>query len=129
MISNKTKFISKLCAIANECKPKGMHNIDKNRKVENDYSWVKPKKQILIIDFFKPCKNKEEFQERNNKHSMLVDNGENDNGKDDEMKENANKLKRTTDKVNKKSKMQKKKVKMIKNAKKKKTKATNQSKI
>lgn len=58
---------------------------------------------MLIIIFFKPCKNIEEFKEDSNKHSMLVDNKETNNEEEDETKKHNNKMKRKTDKVNKNS--------------------------
>lgn len=111
-ISDEERLMSKLHAAANEHKPKGKDkNRDKNGKVANDSSCIKPKKWMLIAELFKPCNRKEVFQERNNKQSILVDGDENCNDKDDQMKKSTNALKGAIAKIDKKRNEQKKKSK------------------
>ena len=79
-------------------------NKDTESKVTNDNKWIHPKKFVPFASFFKTCKNKEELEENNNEHNMLVDNYKNDKEEQDEMKENKIKLKRMKEKVNKNNK-------------------------
>ena len=61
---------------------------ERDSKVKCD-AWIKPKKCIPITHFFKKSKNKDEFEEVNDKHSMLIDDYESNEDEDDEMKHHA----------------------------------------
>ena len=77
---------SKLCASAKECMSKRpeVKSEEKDSKVKHD-AWIKPKKCMPMTCFFKKSKDKDEFEDVNNKHSMLIDDCENIEDEDDEM--------------------------------------------
>ena len=53
-------------------------------KTETD--WNKPKKSIPTKIFFKKCKNQEDDVKVNNKHNMLIEECDNEEEEDEEMK-------------------------------------------
>ena len=55
-----------------------------DRKVDNP--WIYPKKSMPMTNFFKKSKKEEDNEKLNNKHSMLIDECEDNEDEDYEMK-------------------------------------------
>ena len=86
LFNNEIRCESKSCASETEHAPKMQCDKSDSDDSNVDDAWIQPKKFVPMTYFFKKCKNEGETEKVNNKHSMLIDEYENDEDKDYEMK-------------------------------------------
>ena len=73
-------------ALATECIPKMHCNKSDGDYCKSECDWMYLKKSMPMTYFFKKCKNEDEKVKVNNEHSMLIDEYDNEEEDDDEMK-------------------------------------------
>lgn len=86
LISNEIRHGKKLSALATEHMPKMKHNKSAGDCSKVDDDWINPKKSVPMTCFFKKCKNEIENVKVNNECKMSLDEYDNDEEEDDEVK-------------------------------------------
>ena len=85
-ISGESIRGTKLNALGTECTPEMNNNASAGDHSKDNDDWSKPIKMIPTTCFFKKCKNEKENVKGNNKHKVLIDECDDEEVDDDEIK-------------------------------------------